>query len=207
VTHRPVEGNATETDLHRARAGDGEALGRLLLAHRAALLARIRRRLPHVILRKVDPEDVLAEVHLLVVQRVREFSCDAPAAFAEWLCHVADYKIREVVRFHVNAARRSARRERPLDGEVGVPSHSDLGRDPLQLAETAELASRLCEAFDRLPESYRQVLVLARVEDADLHEVAAQLGRSYAATKRLHARALARYRRMVMEEGRSRGRS
>jgi RNA polymerase sigma-70 factor (ECF subfamily) len=134
-----------------------------------------------------DAEDVTQEVFLQVVRKLPTFRGEA--AFSTWLYRVT-----------VNAAlgyrRKRARREahplpEPLEdfGEDGNhrapvrrwmsrPNHQALGREAQQLIE---------EAIAGLPESYRDVYVLADVEELPNDEIAGMLGLSVAAVKsRLH---------------------
>ena len=83
---------------------------------------------------------------------------------------------------------------RPNDSRI-----PGLGATPSQEAMRAELVLRAERAFRKLPPDYQTVLQLMRVEGADLHAVAEQMGRSYEATKKLHARALELYRRHLAE--------
>jgi len=66
------------------------------------------------------------------------------------------------------------------------------GPSPSQAAIAAELQEIARKAMAVLTDEQREVLRLAREERLPLREVAARLGRSYEATKKLHGRALLR---------------
>ena len=68
---------------------------------------------------------------------------------------------------------------------------------PSQQAVRHEQATWLAGALERLPEDYREVLVLHHLEGCAFPEVARRMGRSVEAVKKLWARALARLRRSV----------
>ncbi|MHC4941351.1 MAG: sigma factor-like helix-turn-helix DNA-binding protein [Planctomycetota bacterium] len=62
------------------------------------------------------------------------------------------------------------------------------------MAAASELARVAAAAFRSLGEDDRQVLRLVREEGVTLAGAADRMGRSYEATKKLYARALARFR-------------
>jgi RNA polymerase sigma-70 factor (ECF subfamily) len=134
-----------------------------------------------------DAEDVTQDVFLQVVRKLPTFRGDA--AFSTWLYRVT-----------VNAAlayrrKRALREAAPLPeplGDFGAdgnhrapvrrwmsrPNHQALDREAHQVIE---------EAIAGLPESYRDVYVLADVEELPNDEIAEMLGLSVAAVKsRLH---------------------
>jgi RNA polymerase sigma-70 factor (ECF subfamily) len=134
-----------------------------------------------------DAEDVTQEVFLQVVRKLPTFRGEA--AFSTWLYRVA-----------VNAAlayrrKRAIREVAPLpepledfreDGHHRVPVRRWMSR-PNHLALDREAHQLIEEAIAGLPEGYRDVYVLADVEELPNAEIAEMLGLSVAAVKsRLH---------------------
>jgi RNA polymerase sigma-70 factor (ECF subfamily) len=78
--------------------------------------------------------------------------------------------------------------DRGLVAELSSPSEKAVQR---------EQATWLAQALERLPEDYREVLVLHDLQELDFSEVARRMDRSVEAVKKLWARALARLRRSV----------
>ena len=68
---------------------------------------------------------------------------------------------------------------------------------PSQQADRREQAVRLADALDRLPEAYRDVLILRYLEGLKFPEVARRMGRSLDSVEKLWVRALARLRRTL----------
>jgi RNA polymerase sigma factor (sigma-70 family) len=66
---------------------------------------------------------------------------------------------------------------------LGTPSRHAIAREALARVEAA---------FDRLPEDYREVIVLHRIAGLSHREIGERLDRSEIASQRLLARALAR---------------
>jgi RNA polymerase sigma-70 factor (ECF subfamily) len=132
---------------------------------------------------KADAEDVSQEVLLQVVRKLDTFRGDAE--LTTWLYRVT-----------VNAAlqyrRRQARRpERTLDVSLECIAPHD-GDVPDGEALRGELRQHLDRAIARLPPIYRDVFVLADVEDLPNAEIGQLLGLSVPAVKsRLHRARLA----------------
>lgn len=142
----------------------------------------------------VDAEDVTQDVLLQIVRKLPSFRGDA--AFPTWLHRVT-----------VNAAlshrrRQAVRQEHGLTHsidahpeDVSIQEAASRGTDtPDDLLANSEVRQLIDRAIDRLPETYRQVFVLADVEGLPNQEIADRLGMSLAAVKsRLHrARAMLR---------------
>jgi RNA polymerase sigma-70 factor (ECF subfamily) len=136
---------------------------------------------------EADAEDVAQEVFLQVVRKLDTFRGDA--ALSTWLYRVT-----------VNAALAYRRKRAALQKHraPGDPDLLDDGADgaglvrrwalpPDQLALDHETHQLIEQAVAKLPESYRDVYVLADVEGLPNQEIADALGLSVSAVKsRLH---------------------
>jgi RNA polymerase sigma-70 factor (ECF subfamily) len=69
------------------------------------------------------------------------------------------------------------------------------GSTPSGVAARREQGVLLADALGRLPEHYREVIVLRHVEELPFAEVARRMGRSETAVQKLWRRALAELRR------------
>lgn len=184
ATDRSNEAVSDEVELLAGlRAGSEWAYGELLRRHGGRLLAVARR-----ILRSDD--EALDAVQEALIQAFRNLESFAgQSRLSTWLHRIT-----------VNASlmrirRRRSRPEEPI--EALLPSfvedgHStvefrDWGETPESALAREELRSAVREAIDRLPDSYRTVLVLRDIEELDTAEVAELLGASANAVKiRLH---------------------
>jgi RNA polymerase sigma-70 factor (ECF subfamily) len=81
---------------------------------------------------------------------------------------------------------------RVLDQGLVAPQSS-----PSQQAARREQAVLLADALERLPEDYREVIILHHMEELSLPEVARRMGRTEHSVEKLWARALARLRRSL----------
>src|SRR5438270_10252532 len=152
--------------LHRARAGDDDALGRLLESYRSylALLARVQ--LGRGLQGKVDPSDVVQEAFLEAHRDFAQFQGQTEAELLAWLRRVLATSLADQTRRYRGTQRRDPRLERQLAAALDRSSQAlerglvAPGSSPSDRAERHEDARRLAEALERLPADYRDVLLL-----------------------------------------------
>jgi len=119
-----------------------------------------------------------------------------------WLFTRAKRKIRDRVRYYT-ADKRDLAREGPLRvaGDRASATRSLAGvqladsRTPERIVLERERDAHLREAIAALPEDYRSVVILARLEGLSHEEIGRRLGRSRVATRKLLHRAMARLAR------------
>ena len=189
--------------LQRARAGDGAARGRLLEAYRGYLTFLARLRLGRRLRGKVEPSDLVQEAFLEAHRDFDAFRGTSSAELLSWLRQVLAHNLANQVRRFQGTRRRDLRLERDLVAELEQSSQA-LARglaaaqaSPSHQAEDREQSVRLADALERLPDDYRDVLLLRHFEGLSFPEVAERLGRSVASVKNVWARALARLRPLM----------
>jgi len=177
----------------RFRDGDGAAFAELIGRCEHVLRARVRLRLTRGVRRRVSISDVVQEAQMAAFQERAAFHGRDEESFGHWVLGIVDNKARMAVRRHEGTAKRDVRQEltRSRRPETGVLR----GRSPTpsEVAIASELAVLAREAMRALPEDYRDVLRMMREEQLPVDEVARRMGRSVEATKKLGARALARF--------------
>jgi RNA polymerase sigma-70 factor (ECF subfamily) len=140
---------------------------------------------------EADAEDAAQETAIKVYLNLKNFRGDAQ--FRTWVLSIARNEGLGRLR------RQGARREDSLDAEAEeqggdfTPAILTSWREvPLEALERKELAGLLEKAIERLPEIYRNVVILRDIEEMEGREAAAVLGIGEGAMKvRLHrARAL-----------------
>jgi RNA polymerase sigma-70 factor (ECF subfamily) len=186
-----------------ARAGSVPALGQLLELYRSymTLLARVQigRRLQG----KADSADLVQEAFLEATAHFDQFRGTSEAELAAWLRQILVSRLARLVRHYCNTQRRDVRLERQLANEMEQSSRSlglvAPGSTPSQRASRREQSVLLADALDRLPEMYREVLVLHHLQGLTLAEVARRMGRSLDSIKKLWLRGLGRLRRVLKE--------
>ena len=191
---------APELLLRQARAQNGAALGRLLELYRGylALLARLQigRRLQG----KVDAADLVQDTFLEAHCHFALFQGSTEAEFVCWLRQILVGRLAKLVRRYFGTQRRDVRLERELAAQLEQSSRVlDRGlvspsSSPSRQAARREQAVLLAGALERLPEDYREVLILRHLEGLSFPEVARRMGRTVESVKKLWARALPRLR-------------
>ncbi|WP_229022951.1 RNA polymerase sigma factor [Actinomarinicola tropica] len=170
----PVEPDATEALVERARSGDRtafEALVRATYADTYTLAIRLTGD-------EEDARDVVQETYLRAYRGLKRFRGDAQ--FSTWL-----YRITANCA-NTHLGRRARHRHDELTDETPLVDERP-GIDPQHRAENEALRNRLRVAIDELPPKLRAVVVLRDVYDLPHEAIAEELGISETAAKvRLH---------------------
>jgi RNA polymerase sigma-70 factor (ECF subfamily) len=178
--------------LDRARAGDRDALGRLLDGCRpyVRLLVRsVRRgRVPG----RLDDSDLIQDALLAAHHSFDGFRGASVTEFTAWLRGVVLRAAAHTLRGHLVAGKRAASRE-AVGGALAEQVAAD-GSTPSQQAVQHELAARIAAALARLPEDMQTVLLGRHVDGLGHAALAERLGRSEGAVRVLYTRALRRLR-------------
>jgi RNA polymerase sigma-70 factor (ECF subfamily) len=189
--------------LQSARHGDAAALGQLLELYRQYLTLLARLQINRRLQRKVDASDVVQETFLEAHRDFTQFRGAGERELLGWLRQILASNLANVVRHYQGTRRRDVRLERELTLQLDqssralepglVAPHSS----PSQQAVRREEAVLLADALGRLPDDYREVLLLRHLEGLSFPEMAERMGRSLDSVKNVWARALARLRRSV----------
>ena len=159
------------------------------------VVPRIRRKLGFPLRRRVTSDDILQEALLDAARRLPEGSprLEQPSGFFAWLSRVVDQKIRDQGRRHVRAARRSVRKEGPLDeNDAQVPPAP--GRSPSGELAHAERTALVRRAVEALPRRQREIVTLVHLERLSVGEAAERMRKTPGATSVLLHQALTRLR-------------
>lgn len=193
----------TEHLLERAAAGDGAAREQLLQRHRRRLGRMVAVRFDPRLAARVDPSDVVQETLAEAAAGLERYLRERPLPFYPWLRQLAQRRLIELHRRHVQARRRSVTRE---VGPPGLPGHSALALADRLFARTSspsaglrrqERRDRVRAALAALPEPDREVLVLRILEGLPTREIAAVLGISEVAVRSRQVRALDRLKGLL----------
>ncbi len=189
--------------LSRAKQGDTEALGQLLELYRnyLKLLARVQigRRLQG----KVEPSDILQETFLEAHRNIERFRGSTEREFVAWLRQILSAIFANQIRRYFGTKRRDIRLERDLAQDVDQSSRALVRAlvspqsSPSQQAARRERSVLLADALSKLPDDYREVIILRHLEDLGFSEVSQRMCRTEDSVKNLWARALARLRRVM----------
>jgi RNA polymerase sigma-70 factor, ECF subfamily len=193
----------TQQMLRLARQDPGQALGPLLERYRQYLQLLARLQIGRRLQGKVDASDVIQEVFLEAHRHFDRFQGREEAELACWLRQILAARLAKLVRRYFRTQGRNVRLERELALNVDQSSQAlDRGliasqSSPSQKAARREQGLILAEALGRLPEHYREVLILRHLEELSFPEIAGRLGRSLDSVKNLWARGLAQLREVL----------
>lgn len=181
-----------------AAPGDPQALDELLARHLPRLHAYVRLHMNAPLRAREASMDVVQSVCREALRERGDFVYRGEAPLISWLLTTALNKLRERARF-AGRHKRDARRETPADlvdpavyASLVTPSRVAMGREEI---------GRLEAALDRLPDDYREVIILARIVGLPHAEISARMGRTGSSTRNLLGRALTRLMAEIERNG------
>jgi RNA polymerase sigma-70 factor (ECF subfamily) len=186
--------------LRLARHGGRDAWGRLLDVYRGYLTLLARLQVGRRLQGKADASDLVQEAFLQAHRRFAQFRGTTEAEFAAWLRQILASRLAKLLWRFRGAQCRDVRLERELQDELDQSSRLlDHGltapqSSPSEQVVRREQARLLADSLDRLPEDYREVLVLRHLEGLTFPEVAERLGRTVDSVRKIWIRGLARMR-------------
>jgi RNA polymerase sigma-70 factor, ECF subfamily len=188
---------ATRDLLRRVREGEADATDDLLREHRDWLRRVVLARLDPRLRARLDASDVVQEACLVAARRLHEYLEAPRLRFRLWLRGLALEQAVMAWRRHVDAERRSMKREESLDLPGGAwllpardptPSRAESGR---------EREERLRGEVDQLKPTDREILLLRYFEGLSNQEAADVLGIEPGAASKRHRRALQEFGRRL----------
>jgi RNA polymerase sigma-70 factor (ECF subfamily) len=192
--------------LHRARAGDDDARGRLLEAYRGYLTLLARVQLGRDLQGKVEPSDLVQEAFLEAHRDFAQFRGQTEAELRAWLRRLLATSLADQLRHYRRTRKRDLRLERQLAAALEQSSQAlerglvAPGSSPSAAAQRREDARRLAEALEHLPAAYRDVLLLRHFHGLTFPQIAQRLDRTLDVVKNVWLRGLARLRRTLEEQ-------
>lgn len=186
-----VTGGATSSHdlVQSARAGDTQAFRLLFQRYHRRLSLFLHYRIGPALRMSMDVDDAVQETFLEASRDLARFDYRGPDSFFRWLASIARHVVED-------AARREGRKKR--DGGERVDAESAALKDtltPSRILFQSEQVRDLMARLDALPENYREVIVLAKLEGLTSSEIAGRLGKPREAVALLLHRALNRFRK------------
>ncbi|MGC4034035.1 MAG: sigma-70 family RNA polymerase sigma factor [Tepidisphaeraceae bacterium] len=155
---------------------------------------------------KVDPSDVVQETFLDAHRQFPNFRGTHEAELAAWLRRILAGQLALTMRRFLGSKGRDVRLERDLQQQIDDSARAmDAGlaasfSTPSQHASRREQTVLLADAMSRLPEDYREVIILRHLEGLGFAEVAARMERSEDSVQKLWVRALAKLKTALSDE-------
>lgn len=194
--------------LLEVKAGDRDAVNRLLDRHRRALHRMVQLRLDQKIQRRVDVSDVVQDVLLEASRRLRDYLQSPTMPFHLWLRHIARDRIIDAHRRHRVSAKRSVDHERPMFAP-GATDRSTLElaaqfcdpeRTPASAVAHKEMARRVETAMAQLDDPDCEIIMMRHYEHLSNQEAAIALGLTEPAASMRYLRAIRRLRGLLTHD-------
>ncbi|MBL8810676.1 MAG: sigma-70 family RNA polymerase sigma factor [Planctomycetaceae bacterium] len=181
-----------------------EELSRFIDSLRPQLLSWIERSLGPALKGKVEPDDLFQEMALSAVAGLEHFQVSGRDPF-RLLCQMAEQRIIDAHRFHVEAKKRAIGREVPLSGQASSQEGNGF-LDLLVASITSPSAAfsknqkelRLQLALQELSDEQRTAIRLRYVEGLATRDIAEQLQKSDGAIRVLLTRTIALLQERLM---------
>jgi RNA polymerase sigma-70 factor (ECF subfamily) len=186
-SERPREVGGVELWIVQARAGDREALGRLLDVCRNYLLLIANQELAPALWAKIAPSDIVQESLLEAGRDFPRFQGGSEEELLAWLRGILRNNLANLHR-HYDTEKRQVDRELPLE-ELHEPI-VDQVETPSAQASARERDEKLENALRMLPEHYRQVIVWHSTDGLTFVQIAERLGSNAGAVRKLWGRAV-----------------
>jgi RNA polymerase sigma-70 factor, ECF subfamily len=187
---------ATFADLAQAASrGEAPAVEQLLERCLPGLKAFVRLRAGARLRERESDDDLVQSVCREVLADRSGYDARDEGLFRQWLFTAAQRKIADRYEYW-RAQKRDADRDEPLAAQRGSTGASDVlaaysaFASPSRAVAAREELARIEAVFARLPDEYREVIVMAKLFGLSRAQVAEQLGRTEASVKGLLARAL-----------------
>jgi RNA polymerase sigma-70 factor (ECF subfamily) len=189
--------------IDRIRNGDRDALSILFGRNRRRLALLAHYRLGPQLRGLVEVDDILQETLLKAYVQLEQFTYHTPGSFLRWLSRIMDHVIADTARYHGRQKRNAAemlplRSESTPEGLEPVDS-----KTPSRLLAQDENLRLVLKELDELPDDYREVILLTKLEGLSTQEVAEKMGKSREAVALLLHRAIKRFRQFHKMQGES----
>jgi len=206
-------GNTVTLDiLRRAQAGERAAFDELFLSvePKLQLYIRMRYTTPGQVGAREGVEDILQRTYMEALRVFDTFEYRGAGSFYRWMREIARLCIARTFDVHRKARCRDAALEVPLDampagqaGEVAAGARNlEPPSSPSRRVRRDEKLAALGRALEEIPDHYREVVVLHKIEERSFAETASILGRTEAACKMIYFRAMRALRKQL---GKDRG--
>jgi RNA polymerase sigma-70 factor (ECF subfamily) len=187
--------------LARIRAGDSAAFTPLFERYQPRLAAFLRYKMSEALRRACEVEDLLQETFLRACREFDRFQYQGPGSFLRWLMSIAGCVVVDAARYQGREKRKAEMFPLWSESRPGGANPADTQTPSLLLAQREGL-DLLFESLDRLPEQYREIILLAKVEGLSTAEMADRLGKSRESVAVLLHRAIRSFHQLRQSERR-----
>jgi len=179
-----------------AQAGDNSAVNQLCKVYGERVRRIVRLHMGRELRPKLDSMDLVQEAIFSALEGLGNFTYKNEGDFLRWLARIAQNALRDNLdRLYTD--KRDIRKEVRLDSNRPATEGGHLEpHAPIQATTPSVILSqkedldKLEKALDQLKPEYREVIVLAKIDELSYAEIAEKLGKSINAVGHLISRAM-----------------
>jgi RNA polymerase sigma-70 factor (ECF subfamily) len=190
--------------LEQARAGEDAARGRLLELYRNYLKLMARTLISQPLRVRLDASDLVQEALFKAHRDFAGFLGSTEPELVAWLRQILVHGLADQIKRH-RAGKRDIRREEALDvlldrssaafqKALAAPISS-----PSSIASRREQAVLLADSLEKPPPDYREVFISRNLEHIPFDQIAARMGRTPGAVRKLWTRTMLSLKRLLEE--------
>ncbi len=200
----PARDAIPELLLEQIRAGNDTARDRLLELYRNYLRLMARTLISQPLRVRLDASDLVQEALFKAHREFAGFLGSTEPELVAWLRQILIRSLSDQVKRH-RAGKRDLRREEALEVMLDLSSTAVQQAlaapvsSPSSIASRREQAVLLADALEKLPADYREVFILRNLEHIPFDQIAARMGRSSGAVRKLWTRTMLALKRMLEE--------
>ncbi|WZU48011.1 sigma-70 family RNA polymerase sigma factor [Stieleria varia] len=189
--------------LSLARAGDRDALGRLLQWYGNYLTVLASTQLDRRLRRRLNPSDIVQEAMMAAHRDFGDFRGQSQGELLCWLRSILIHTLHRSFAKHIKVEKRDVRREISLDHVTNRLEESAsnfaailpaVGPSPSAPMQARERCVELANQLSQLKPSYREVITLRVLQGLSFEEIATRMDRNCGAVRMLWLRALEAFR-------------
>lgn len=174
----------------QSRSGDENAVQSLLVRYLPELHAFVRLRMGPRLLARESSEDLVQSVCREVLDDIDHFEYEHERGFKSWLFIQALRKVQDRAKYHTRQ-KRDMKREVAMDEAQFLSGYASF-LTPSRVASQREDVIKLEDAFEQLPQDYRDVITCSKLLGMTHKEIGERMGRTETAVRALLYRALVR---------------
>lgn len=179
-----------------AKDGDKSALNQLYRVYGERVRWMMRLRMGRELRSQMDSMDLVQDTLIHALSGLDDFTYKNEGDFVRWLSKIAENSLRDNLD-KLHAGKRDIRREVPLGGYgpttaggyVATPGPIE-ATTPSVIMSRKEDLNKLEKAIDKLRPEYKEVIVLAKIEELSYSQIGNRLSKSTGAVKMLVSRAI-----------------
>jgi RNA polymerase sigma-70 factor (ECF subfamily) len=179
-----------------AKDGNKSALNQLYRVYGERVRWMVRFRMGTELRSQLESMDLVQDTLIQAFSGLDNFTYKNEGDFVRWLSKIAENSLRDNLD-KLHAGKRDIRREVPLDNYGPTTAGGFVGTlGPIKATTPSIIMSRkedlnkLEKAIDKLRPEYREVIVLAKIEELPYSQIGDRLGKSTGAVKMLVSRAI-----------------